>query len=167
MGSSPAASAKDYCNNMNIRKAEIKDRKAVFSMLQELRRSGYREMGEPYIEVEITEKAKKLFETLLNNSDVHIIVAVEENKIIGICIAYEIPKVLDGNKRILIEEMVVDPIFRGKGVGSKLLENIEQYAIRQGIKYVKVTTGTKLRANDFYRKHGYIHFENAYRKKTF
>jgi aminoglycoside 6'-N-acetyltransferase I len=94
-------------------------------------------------------------------------VAEDNKKIIAACIAYEFPKVLDGNHRLLIEEMVVDPAYQGKGIGSQLINHLEQYAVSQRIKYIKVTTGTKLKANHFYQKHGYIHFENAYRKKMF
>jgi GNAT superfamily N-acetyltransferase len=152
---------------MNIRNAIFSDKDDVFSLLNELRRSGYAEMGEPFTETPITEKAIKQFTTLLGKDDVHILVTEDNGDIIGLSVAYEIPKILDGNKRLLIEEMVVKPGFRRKGVGSQLLEKLESIAKEKGIMYVKVTTGTKLKANQFYQKHGFKLFENAYRKKVF
>jgi len=150
---------------MIIRKATDKDSRAVFNLLIELRRSGYQEMGEQAKEIKAGEKAPELYTELIKRSDIHILLAEENGQVIGLSVIYEIIKVLDGQPRLLIEEFVVLPDFRGKGVGSKMLDYIENIARGGNIQIVKVTTGTKLKANDFYKKHGYVLFENAYRKK--
>jgi hypothetical protein len=46
---------------MIIHKAVLEDRDAIFALLQELRRSGYREMGESFVEVELPIKPKIYF----------------------------------------------------------------------------------------------------------
>ena len=150
---------------MKIRRATLEDQAKVFELLNELRKSGYREMGEAFKETPTTEMAVHKYFELVDKKGVYIFVADHDGEVVGLCVVYEIPKILDGNNRLLIEEMVIAPEFRGQGIGSKMIEFVEKMAGEIGIMYIKVTTGTKLKANSFYQKHGYVHFENAYRKK--
>lgn len=151
---------------MIFRNAKSEDWESVSALLVELRRSGYAEMGEPVAGITVSGRGRDMFERLLPREDSHIVIAEDDNIPLAVCVAYEIPKILDGNRRLLIEELVVRPEYRGRGIGSALLGYMERIALERDILYVKVATGTKLRANRFYRKHGYDHFENSYRKKV-
>jgi N-acetylglutamate synthase-like GNAT family acetyltransferase len=150
---------------MLLRVATLTDIDSVFSLLIELRRSGYTEMGEKVDGLKPGENAPGQYEELITRDDFHIILAEENRQIVALCVAYEFPKILDGYHRMVIEELVVVPRYRGRGIGKRLMEYMENLASEKNIKIVKVATGTELKANDFYRKLGYIHFENSYRKK--
>lgn len=151
---------------MKIRQANFSDSEQVFKLLSELKRSGYAEMGIEFPGIEVTQEVRDMLNSCLERDDVYIVVAEAENKIVGLCVAYETPKIIEGRNRMLIEELVIDPEIRGKGVGSKLMESVEEIALQRKIKHIKVATGTKLRANEFYKKCGYTHFENAFRKEV-
>lgn len=150
---------------IRIRPAQQTDSPRLLELLNELKVSGYAEMGVTYTPIEPGSASKSLLSQLIDSDTTHIIIATEDELVIGLVIAYEIPKVLEGKSRLLIEEMVIDAAHRNQGIGSKLLKHLETMAIAKGINTIKVTTGTKLKANHFYTKHGYVHFENAYRKK--
>ncbi len=144
--------------------ATSEDFQEVFSLLVELRKSGYREMGIPLGEINIDDSIEKYYSDLLGQKHVSIVLAKDTDLVVGLALLVEVPKILDGKNRLIIEELVVRDGHRGLGIGSKLLGHIEQIARQKKINIVKVTSGTKLKANEFYKKHGYIYFENAYRK---
>jgi len=56
----------------------------------------------------------------------------------------------DGNK---VFTMFVNPDFSAQGIGSKLMDYIEQLAASE--KYEYMETGASITAHDFYRKRGY------------
>lgn len=151
--------------NLSIRKAEIKDVNKVLDLLKELKVSGYGEMGIKDVKVKINDNSPYFYRQQLNNPNTIILIAEQGENILGVAIAYLTPKILDAEYRMLVEEMVVAKDFRHQGVGSSLMKALEKEALNKQVKIIKVTTGTKLKANQFYRKHGYIYFENAYRKK--
>lgn len=149
---------------MKIRQATQADKDAVFELLIELKRSGYEEMGVDFEAISVTDKVDELYADFIGKPGSYLLVAEDKGVIVGICVAYEVPKIIEGRMRMVIEEMVVKPDIRGTGIGSKLIEEIETIAKRRGIVHIKVTTGTRLKANSFYQRHGYALFENAYRK---
>ena len=55
---------------------------------------------------------------------------------------------------LCIQFLFVREQFRGKGIGSRLLETAEREAKRRGCKYVFVDTFS-FQAHAFYKKHGY------------
>ena len=150
---------------MNIRKATAMDVGNILELLKQLKISGYAEMGIEDPKVKKADNAEEFFKQIVTEPENVILIAEEENKPIGLAVCYLVPKIFDGEYRLLIEEMVVSENYRGKGVGSALLNEIENEAQNLNINVIKLTTGTKLKANEFYKKHGYTHFENAYRKK--
>lgn len=149
---------------MKIRTATLADKDTIFELLIELKRSGYQEMGVSFAGIKVTEKSTTMFEDCLLREDIHIIVAEHAGGVIGVSVAYETPKIIEGRKRLVIEEMVIQPTHRGQGVGSALLRRIETIGRHRNIQHIKIATGVKLRANTFYQQHGYTHFENSYRK---
>lgn len=152
---------------MIIRKATLSDRDAIFNLLVELRRSGAAEMGIPFHDEETSDHAKQLFVQLITRPDIHIIIVEDDSNVVATCAAYEFTKLRDGYNRMVIEELVVTNEYRGRGIGTKLLNYMEVLAKDRNIKYITVATGTKLKANQFYLKHGYDYTQNTFRKATF
>ena len=151
---------------MIILRAKPGDSEKILHLVRELRKLAYLEMGSPVPKQLVSPISKKFLIKLFKRSDTYIFVAKEMKKIVGFCLAIEIPKIADGKNRIEILELFIDEKYRGKGIGSEFLHKIEGIAQKKGLHYVKVATGTEMKSNEFYRKNGYIHFENLYRKKV-
>lgn len=150
---------------VKIRRANINEGQEALALLKELRTSTYQEMGLKKVKVVAAPNALDFYKKIIKQPNVLCLLALGNEKIYGLCLAYLVPKILDAGYRLLIEEIIVKQEFRGQEVGSALLKTMEKEAKKRGIRVVKLTSGTKLRASKFYKKHGYIHFENAYRKK--
>jgi GNAT superfamily N-acetyltransferase len=61
-----------------------------------------------------------------------------------------------GGKVAILEDMVVDPDLRGKGIGASLLRYAVDYAINQGCRRITLLTDhDNEAAHVFYRKHGF------------
>lgn len=85
-----------------------------------------------------------------------ILVARQDNQIIGmIKLLFTISTAL-GDRVALLEDMVVSPNARGSGVGSCLLEQAIQFARLKGCKRITLLTdSTNESAQRFYQKHGF------------
>jgi GNAT superfamily N-acetyltransferase len=77
------------------------------------------------------------------SKEIELFVAVEKGKIIGV----------NGLKKNAVRSFYVLPSFIRKGVGRKLMENVEKIAIKRGIK--KLIVHSSLYAEGFYRKCGF------------
>lgn len=86
----------------------------------------------------------------------HIVVARQDNQIIGMVnLLFTISTAL-GDRVALLEDMVVSPNARGSGVGSRLLEQAIQFASLNGCKRITLLTdSTNESAQRFYQKHGF------------
>lgn len=151
---------------MHIGKPNLKDALKILHLARQLRKSAYLEMGLPVPEQLTDPLSEKYLLTLFDRPDIHILVAKEESEVIGFCMAVETPKITEGRNRIEIYELIIDKKHQGKGIGSAFLHEVERIAKEKGILYVKVATGTEMKSNEFYKKNGYVHFENLYRKKV-
>ena len=80
-----------------------------------------------------------------------LFVAEENRKIIGNCFGH-----IDEKDKELgwLWYIAIDPNSQGRGIGSKLLNNLLQYFKRKGIKKVKLGTD-RPKAVPFYQKHGF------------
>lgn len=85
-----------------------------------------------------------------------IVVARQDNQIIGMVnLLFTISTAL-GDRVALLEDMVVSPNARGSGVGSHLLEQAIQFARLNGCKRITLLTdSTNESAQRFYQKHGF------------
>ncbi|MDP2947111.1 MAG: GNAT family N-acetyltransferase [Nanoarchaeota archaeon] len=82
------------------------------------------------------------------------VVACEEDKIIGIMTLVGMD--LFTAKLGLIDEIVVDEAYQGKGVASKIMEEIIKIAREKKMDLLKVDTNIKNPSNHLYRKFGFI-----------
>lgn len=67
-------------------------------------------------------------------------------------------------KQAVVEDMIVDGAYRGKGYGQKILLELIDWAKNQGIDVVELTTNPKrIAANELYKKTGFVlHPTNHY-----
>lgn len=150
---------------MLIHNASLSDAEKILELAGQLRKSAYLEMNYPLPAQLLDPKSEEYLLTLLNRLT-YIFLLPKKDEIIGFCMAVETPKITEGRNRIEAYELIIDEKHQGKGIGSAFLKEVENIAKEKGILYVKVATGTNMKSNEFYKKNGYVHFENLYRKKV-
>jgi len=94
---------------------------------------------------------------VINDKDVgDILVVRQEGGIVAMVnLLYTVSTAL-GARVAILEDMVVLPIVRGQGVGSKLLAYAIQFAKEQGCQRVTLLTdGDNIGAHRFYQKHDF------------
>ncbi len=67
-------------------------------------------------------------------------------------------------KQAVIEDMIVDEAYRGKGLGREILEDLVKWARGQGVEIIELTSNPKrIAANELYKKYGFeLHSTNHY-----
>ncbi|HLC31631.1 MAG TPA: GNAT family N-acetyltransferase [Candidatus Nanoarchaeia archaeon] len=82
----------------------------------------------------------------------------------SICFVAEVNEKIIGFSDVTREgklrRLYVDPAYSGRGVGSALLRNLEDEALKQGI--YQITLSSSIPAVPFYVKRGYIQRENTF-----
>lgn len=90
----------------------------------------------------------------INNGSALVVGAYSEEKVIGFLWAYR--RLFLGEERLHISHIVVDATFRGHGIGSRMIDFIEQHALKNEIKTIELlTTSTNEKTIKFYNKHGF------------
>jgi len=85
-----------------------------------------------------------------------MLVALDEKNIIGLLTMWTRPTLLHGAKSALIDELVVDKAYRGRGVGKELVKNAFAEAKLRGCVEIEVSTEkTNRKAIEFYRNCGF------------
>ncbi|MEE4351345.1 MAG: GNAT family N-acetyltransferase [Desulfatiglans sp.] len=80
-------------------------------------------------------------------------VAEVDGEVVGMCTIQTLVSTAEGGKVGLIEDMVVSPCFRGKGVGRLLMEQIEDWAVRHDMTRLQLLADrTNISALNFYRE---------------
>jgi ribosomal protein S18 acetylase RimI-like enzyme len=102
---------------------------------------------------------KDEFESLFESSESKIYVVESGDKIYG----YAITKVLSfqsnplivDHKRLFIDDIIIDPENRKKGIGRFLMKKLESVCRSEGYNYLDLNVWSfNTEAIDFYRKHG-------------
>jgi GNAT superfamily N-acetyltransferase len=87
----------------------------------------------------------------------NILVASAGNRIIGMASIQTLISTAEGGLSGIVEDVVVAHEWRGKGIGSSLLEAIEAWAHSKGLKRIQLFADTaNAPALDFYRKSGWM-----------
>lgn len=112
------------------------------------------------------EKSKKLYEEMIEDENYLLLVAKEENKVIGsVLIICCKALACGGNPFLVIEDVIVDENIRGKGVGKRLFEKIEEYAEMKKCAYsILVSSHFRENAHKFYEKIGFVDGVRGFRK---
>jgi GNAT superfamily N-acetyltransferase len=118
-----------------------------------------RVIDDSYIEL----KAKEIFQYLESGS-AFFVGAFSQNILIGFIWGYK--RIFFEEKRIYINSMIINKIYRGKKIGSMLLNELERLALSNNIYVLDVATASfKNDAINFYLKHGFISERIQFRKK--
>lgn len=90
---------------------------------------------------------------LEDNTNRCILVAELNQQIVGMCTAQILVSTAEGGIVALIEDMVVEDIWRGVGIGKDLLLSIESWAIERGVRRLQLLADrNNTRALEFYEK---------------
>lgn len=129
--------------DVRLKKITIKDAAAITSLIRQL---GY--------ESSITDTAQRI-KSILPDPQHFAVVAEVDNKIVGWIHAF-ITVHLQSNSFAEIGGMVVEENFRGKGIGKKLIDEAEKWAIKQNINKLRVRSNTiRKDAHQFYLNRGF------------
>jgi ribosomal protein S18 acetylase RimI-like enzyme len=128
-----------------IRKAKKEDLNKIASLFKK----GFSE--KPYNEKWTDRNAKDKIEEYYKNGT--ILVNIENNSILGFIIFSEL--LWDNHIKLMIDEMVVDEAYRGKGIGTLLLKEAEKPAKKKGINNIELVSNINSNAFNLYKKLNY------------
>lgn len=130
---------------MNIRKASLEDKDNIFALLNKL--------YENKIQYDIF---SKIYEAKWNNENSYYIVAVEDNKMVGVLIMEMFIQLHRAKKTSFVDDLIVDEEYRNNGIGKLLLQNAIAYAKQQDCEVVELTSFlSNENAHRFYERNGF------------
>ena len=104
------------------------------------------------------ENVKKQIEKLTNDKNQHIIIGYEDEitrKIIGFVHA-QMYESFYSDLGLNILGLAVNPDFQGRGIGRKLMNKLEEYAVDNNINFIRLNSALKREeAHKFYEHIGY------------
>ncbi|MGN0596774.1 MAG: GNAT family N-acetyltransferase [Ruminiclostridium sp.] len=103
------------------------------------------------------EELSKLWQSIIDDKNHHIIVAEEDGKIVSSCVCVIIPNLTHNQQPYaLIENVVTDKEYRGRGLATKCLDFAKSIALKENCYKLMLLTGSKEESTlNFYRKAGY------------
>lgn len=106
---------------------------------------------------EKTPELSKLWNGILNDENHHIIVAVEDGKIVSSCVCVIVPNLTHAQRPYaLIENVVTDENYRKKGLATACLDYAKSISEKENCYKMMLLTGSKEESTlNFYRKAGY------------
>jgi len=109
------------------------------------------------------EQIRKRFEVLMKKSDYNVIFVAEANrKAVGWVHAHVYDMLVDDPK-LEIGGLVVDEKFRGRGIGTELMQAAENWAIEKGCFTIYVRSNViRTHAHEFYERMGYTMVKSHY-----
>ncbi len=100
-----------------------------------------------------------LYEAILSG---HLVVKYQNEKLVGMGWIFSRQTAL--RKQAVVEDMIVDESLRGKGLGGEILGDLIEWASKQQIEVIELTSNPKrVAANELYKKRGFkLHPTNHY-----
>ncbi|HSP16694.1 MAG TPA: GNAT family N-acetyltransferase [Thermoanaerobaculia bacterium] len=99
--------------------------------------------------------ARRRLVQIAGRADHALLVAEDANRVVGF-IHVSIAETLEHEPRGEIRTLTVDESCRGREVGARLLEAVEEWARSRGMRKMRVRSNMKReRARRFYERHGY------------
>ncbi|MCH5167177.1 MAG: GNAT family N-acetyltransferase [Erysipelotrichales bacterium] len=138
---------------MNIRKAHLEDAKHLNDLLTLLIQD------EKQYDDSINENfiVKDFYEHYVEDKNRCILVALDENKIVGYLYGYI--KSVDptiNNKTSVLDALYVDNSFRDKGIANELIENFKHWSKENKVNSIEVSVcSNNIKAKNLYNKHGF------------
>ena len=142
-------------SDVNIRNAEENDFKLIYEYVNLLEETDFD-----------TETQKKAFIKNIKNPDFIYLIAEKNNKPIGYLSCHSQYLLHHGGQKIgEIQEMFVDPDYRGNGIGKKLIDKLKKVAKKINVLQLEVTSNKKrIQTHKFYKRENFI---NSHEKFTF
>jgi GNAT superfamily N-acetyltransferase len=125
-----------------LRAAEHADSEAVFALLLQLAVTFPPERA----------SFDEVFPTLVDDPDAVLLVAEEGGVVRGYALAIVSLLLYTNGRSAQLQELVVDRKYQGRGLGSRLLELVEQECAARGARQLTVASR---RASGFYEARGY------------
>ena len=137
--------------NYKIRSAELDDVPEIFVLIKEL--ADYERLLEDVIATE-----EQLGETLFGeNSNVEVLLAYDENQILGFALYFQTYSTFLGRQGIYLEDLFVREFAWGKGIGEALLRRLAKCALEmEGGRLEWSVLDWNEPAINFYKKMGAI-----------
>lgn len=141
--------------DIEIRKIESDDLNRVFELLNELYQNKIK-----------FSKFEEIYKIKLIDKNSYYIVALINNKIIGVLTSEIQLKLHREKKQSFIEDLIVDKEYRNKGVGKELLKDAVNYAKDIDCEVIELTSYiNNEKAHRFYEKNGFI--KHSYKFKQY
>lgn len=106
--------------------------------------------------------------TLIESEGATILVAETKNRVIGMCTLQPLVSTAEGGVVGIVEDLVVTETYRGMGVGSILLEAIENAAQQQDMSRLQLLTDfDDKKVDHFYETHQWQHTKLMTMRKKF
>ena len=71
---------------------------------------------------------------LLGSNNFIAMAAVSENEVVGGLTAYELPMYHSESSEVFLYDLAVKPAYQRMGIGKKLIQNLKEYCIKNGIR---------------------------------
>lgn len=113
------------CETLNFRYAERKDTPLILKFIKEL--ADYEKMLDEVVADEAT-----LEEWIFDKQKAEVIFAMENSKEIGFALFFHNFSTFLGRAGIYLEDLYVQPGYRGKGYGKAILKKLASIAVERG-----------------------------------
>lgn len=128
-----------------IRKLELNDLEEVFELLNELYKN----------KIEYSLFIEKYKESLKDDK-FYGIVAIENNKVVGVLISRLINRLVKKKNILFIDDLIVNEKYRSKGIGKLLIQVAINYATSKDCETVELTSYIlNVNAHRFYENNGF------------
>lgn len=139
---------------MEIRKTKLEDLDSVFELLDELYEN----------KIEYSKFTQKYKESLEDNS-FYGIVAIENNKVVGVLISRVINRLAKKKNILFIDDLIVNEKCRNIGVGKLLIQTATAYAISKDCGALELTSMIQnINAHRFYENNGFEKRQYKFKK---
>ena len=139
---------------MNIRKIKLEDLDSVFELLDELYEN----------KIEYSKFTQKYKESL-EDSSFYGIVAIEDNKVVGVLISRVINRLAKKKNILFIDDLIVNEKCRNIGIGKLLIQTATAYAISKDCGALELTSMIQnINAHRFYENNGFEKRQYKFKK---
>lgn len=139
---------------MEIRKTKLEDLDSVFELLNELYEN----------KIEYSKFTQKYKESL-EDSSFYGIVAIENNKVVGVLISRVINRLAKKKNILFIDDLIVNEKCRNIGIGKLLIQTATAYAISKDCGALELTSMIQnINAHRFYENNGFEKRQYKFKK---
>lgn len=139
---------------MEIRKIKLEDLDSVFELLDELYEN----------KIEYSKFTQKYKESL-EDSSFYGIVAIENNKVVGVLISRVINRLAKKKNILFIDDLIVNEKCRNIGIGKLLIQTATAYAISKDCGALELTSMIQnINAHRFYENNGFEKRQYKFKK---